>query len=1403
MSQQIQITGGAKVRNLEGVLTGTSGVVNALGINVPDGIPQLDGSGKILVSQLPNSVMEYKGTWDASTNTPTLADGTGNAGDVYLCNVAGTVDFGDGPITFAVGDQVLYSGTTWEKASGATGTVTSVGVSRDGDALTITGSPITTSGTINIGFSGGNGQYINGEGDLVTFPSLSGFVTDVTGTAPIVSSGGTTPAISIPAASSTVDGYLDNADWTTFNNKQDAITLTTTGTSGVSTLVGSTLNIPNYSTDLSGYVPYTGATTNVNLGTHSLTAADLVINHTSGSGVAASITKGGSGEALTVVKSSGSGNAASITGGVTLLDELHLNTDLADAYIASAATWNAKQNAITLTTTGTSGAATLVGATLNIPQYQGVLTNPVTGTGTTNTLPKFTGASTIGNSNITDTGSLITLGSNTYVNGALGIGTTSLTPYSLRISKNITGGVTAYGMMIDSSVQSNVTSGATAYSTNLSTQAASFTTTLNHYQAIQGTIGAGSAVSVQVGFNVGSTLVGATTNYGFFGNIPSGTNRWNLYMQGTANNYMAGGLGIGATSLGQYSLKVAKNISGAVTSYAISNEGAIQSGVTSNGIYYNSVSYTAAASFTIGNIVHYFAQQGTFGAGSTVTRQYGFFVASTLIGGTNNYGFYGDIASGTNRWNIYMNGTANNYLAGSLGIGSTSLTGHTLRLGANLTGLTTSYGIYQGGIIQSGVTTQANYNATVATTANATFTLSSLVHYNANQGTFGASSTVTNQYGFAVGSNVIGATNNYGFFGNIPSGTNRWNLYMAGTAANYLAGKLLIGSTTDGGATFQVTGTATISSSLTANSLVKSGGTSSQFLMADGSVSTGSFGDYLPLTGGTMSGGFSITNANNTYSTPLDTNVPNIYIYNSNDASTTAHSILTLRTRLGTGGNPFVSWDISGVTGYSMGIDNADSDKLKIAATWNSLSTSTILTFTTTGAATFASTITASNFSGSSSGTNTGDQTLAGLGGLPLTGGTLTGRLTINVTNNYGVLMNRPAVSNYVGLLYSTNSNSNWFVGLRETGTSNYIVYNEALGTDAINITSTNSNVLIGTTTDSGHKLDVNGSSNISANNFYRYNGDTGIIGSATAITGGANTQLGIRAASDILFATNGANERMRITSAGWVGFNTSSPNRHYVFSNPANRGAEGFEINAKDGIITFLSYNRATSAYLPISLSEGTSNVLIGTTTDNGHKLQVNGLIYGTGRMLLGTTSSASQVEINGGSDTYGGGNGHLKITSSSTGQTVLNISNTSVPRSWEFAVGGSASGIGAGVFYIYDNTAGQQRMVIGTNGVATFAQQVYAQGFYESSDKRLKKEISDNPIIDNIEIIKPKLYLKDGKEEFGYYAQELEQVLPSSVTEGMDGFLSLSYSQVHTAKIAHLEAEVAELKELIKTLL
>lgn len=50
----------------------------------------------------------------------------------------------------------------------------------------------------------------------------------------------------IETASGSQKGLLSSTDWTTFNNKMSALTLTTTGTSGAATLVGSTLNIPIY-----------------------------------------------------------------------------------------------------------------------------------------------------------------------------------------------------------------------------------------------------------------------------------------------------------------------------------------------------------------------------------------------------------------------------------------------------------------------------------------------------------------------------------------------------------------------------------------------------------------------------------------------------------------------------------------------------------------------------------------------------------------------------------------------------------------------------------------------------------------------------------------------------------------------------------------------------------------------------------------------------------------------------------------------------------------------------------------------------------------------------------------------------------------------------------------------------
>jgi hypothetical protein len=80
-----------------------------------------------------------------------------------------------------------------------------------------------------------------------------GTVTSIATTSPILGGTITTSGtVSIQQADASKDGYISVTDWNTFNNKQNAITLTTTGTTGSATLIGSTLNIPQYASVGSG-----------------------------------------------------------------------------------------------------------------------------------------------------------------------------------------------------------------------------------------------------------------------------------------------------------------------------------------------------------------------------------------------------------------------------------------------------------------------------------------------------------------------------------------------------------------------------------------------------------------------------------------------------------------------------------------------------------------------------------------------------------------------------------------------------------------------------------------------------------------------------------------------------------------------------------------------------------------------------------------------------------------------------------------------------------------------------------------------------------------------------------------------------------------------------------------------
>ena len=167
---------------------------------------------------------------------------------------------------------------------------------------------------------------------------------------------------------------------------------------------------------------------------------------------------------------------------------------------------------------------------------QNALTDPVTGTGTTNTLPKFTGASTIGNSNISDSGTLVTIGTALTLSGSVtGVGNTSnynvTASAGSAISKKITSTLVAsangdslYGLDINSTYTTGAFTGVTTADLRLNTrlffQSSNWTlgdnnSSINHNAGLKiSSITAGSHISFRgVGFTTYMQMFNNTGNF--------------------------------------------------------------------------------------------------------------------------------------------------------------------------------------------------------------------------------------------------------------------------------------------------------------------------------------------------------------------------------------------------------------------------------------------------------------------------------------------------------------------------------------------------------------------------------------------------------------------------------------------------------------------------------------------------------------------------------------------------------------------------------------------------------------------------------------------------------------------------------------------------------------------------
>jgi hypothetical protein len=82
-----------------------------------NGLATLDASTKIPLNQIPASLIgaaNYQGTWNATTNSPSLASGAGSKGHYYVVATAGSTNI-DGITDWKLGDWIIYNGTAWEK----------------------------------------------------------------------------------------------------------------------------------------------------------------------------------------------------------------------------------------------------------------------------------------------------------------------------------------------------------------------------------------------------------------------------------------------------------------------------------------------------------------------------------------------------------------------------------------------------------------------------------------------------------------------------------------------------------------------------------------------------------------------------------------------------------------------------------------------------------------------------------------------------------------------------------------------------------------------------------------------------------------------------------------------------------------------------------------------------------------------------------------------------------------------------------------------------------------------------------------------------------------------------------------------------------------------------------------
>jgi hypothetical protein len=379
--------------------------------------------------------------------------------------------------------------------------------------------------------------------------------------------------------------------------------------------------------------------------------------------------------------------------------------------------------------------------------------------------------------------------------GRFGFGTTPSAGFWMAINPSITGAVTSRGIALTPTVLSDVTTNAFCINNNPSITSAAFTlSSLIFYRAVQGTFGTGSITTSSYGFSCESSIIGATTNYGFYSNIAAPTSG------GTASSTVSTIASSGTTTTVVTTAAHGLSTGQTVTVAATANATALVSGATVTILTVGSTDFTliGAASNTVG--LSFTASGAGTGTGTVTINQQGSGLSITVTNSTtftytSSSATYAAISTLTGtvtvstRWNFYAAGSANNAFSGNSRFGGLTAPVATVDITGSVAATTTI--LSSGATSGIGYATGAGGAVTQATSRTTGVTLNKV----SGQITLFSAAGSTAWQSFTVTNSAVASTDTV--IVNQDTGTDLYQIFVT----NLSAGSFRITFATTGGTT--------------------------------------------------------------------------------------------------------------------------------------------------------------------------------------------------------------------------------------------------------------------------------------------------------------------------------------------------------------------------------------------------------------------------------------------------------------------------------------------------------------------------------------------------------------------------------------------------------------------------